>query len=124
MGYINTLDEWLDTVAEENRDKAHSLVNWAQKEFPQLELRMAWNKPMLTDHGTHIISFAAATNWISLMPEEKTMLKFEQKLRDAGYAPTKKMFRIKWNETPNYELLKEIIEFNIEDKKDEKNFWR
>jgi uncharacterized protein YdhG (YjbR/CyaY superfamily) len=34
------------------------------------------------------------------------------------------MFRIKWTDAVDYELLKKIVAFNIEDKKDFTKFWR
>ena len=52
------------------------------------------------------------------------MVKFADEIAEAGYSSTKGLFRIKWNEPVNYQLLEKIIKFNIQDKADYTNFWR
>ena len=52
------------------------------------------------------------------------MAQFADDIAQAGYSATKGLFRIKWKEPVNYELLRKMIEFNIQDKAEYTDFWR
>jgi hypothetical protein len=43
---------------------------------------------------------------------------------EEGYSHTKELFRIKWTDKVDFDLLSKVVVFNIEDKKDMTNFWR
>lgn len=49
---------------------------------------------------------------------------FSAAIAQVGYGQSKMLFRIKWDESVNYELLREIIEYNRTEKRDCKTFWR
>ena len=49
---------------------------------------------------------------------------FEKENEDAGYSHTQELFRIKWTDKVDFELLDKIVAFNIEDKRDMTKFWR
>ncbi|MBA2875148.1 iron chaperone [Thermaerobacillus caldiproteolyticus] len=108
----------------DHRDRTEEILTWVANKFPNLEPQIKWNKPTFTDHGTYIIMFAAAKNHLSVLPEEKTMVHFADEIAQAGYSASSRLFRIKWTEPVNYELLERIIEFNIQDKADCSTFWR
>lgn len=122
---MNALEEYLNGIEDlEHRKRLVEILDWVQKTFPQLATRVAWNQPMFTDHGTFIIAFSVAKNHISVAPEGFAMKHFEQDFDLANYSFGKMMFRIKFDQDVDYDLLKKIIEFNIEDKKDCTTFWR
>ena len=52
--------------------------------FPELELRIAWNQPMFTHHGTHIIGFSASSKHMAIAPERATVIRFESIMRERG----------------------------------------
>ncbi|WP_199426182.1 iron chaperone [Thermaerobacillus caldiproteolyticus] len=108
----------------DHRDRTEEILTWVANKFPNLEPQIKWNKPTFTDHGTYIIMFAVAKNHLSVLPEEKTMVHFADEIAQAGYSASSRLFRIKWTEPVNYELLERIIEFNIQDKADCSTFWR
>ncbi|MFC6323543.1 iron chaperone [Companilactobacillus baiquanensis] len=121
---MDTFDEYIEGIdVDEHRDRVIEILTWVEKNFPNLDTRVAWNQPMFTDHGTFIIGFSVAKNHISIAPEGKVMEQFEEKLKLAEYSFGKKMFRIKFDQDVDFDLLKEIIEFNIEDKKECTTFW-
>lgn len=122
---MKTVQEFLMLIGDENKAKILSdLFSWILEKYPSLELKIAWNQPMFTDHKTFIIGFSVAKEHFSIAPELFTMQKFEQEIKDAGYGYSKMLFKIKWNENINYSLLSKIIEFNILDKKEYSKFWR
>lgn len=122
---MDVFEDFLANIQDEShRKRMIDIIDWVQKEFPGLKKRFAWNQPMFTDHGTFIMGFSIAQKHIAVAPEGKGMDLFVSKIEDAGYSHGTKMFRIKFDQDINYDLLKEIIEFNIEDKKNCDTFWR
>lgn len=55
-------------------------------------------------------------------PEKEAYQKFYNDI-SKSYSIGKKLFRINWTDKIDYDLLKNIIKFTIEDKKDCKTFW-
>lgn len=104
--------------------RVKEVLEWVFQTFPNLEARIAWNQPMFTDHGTFIIGFSVSAPHMAISPEGAGMVHFKDEIAKAGYSQGKMLFRIKWEEPVNYELLKSIISYNIEDKADCNTFWR
>jgi len=75
---IKTLDEYLATIPnDDNRTRMVQVLNWVAQHYPELELRIAWNQPMFTHHGTYIIGFSAASKHMAMAPEHATIICFE-----------------------------------------------
>lgn len=108
----------------EHRARVEEVLSWVMAAFAQLETRIAWNQPMFTDHGTFIFALSVAKAHMALSPEGAGMSRFFDELAQAGYQPTSMLFRIKWGQPVDYELLRRIIQWNIEDKKECATFWR
>ncbi|MFC0522916.1 iron chaperone [Pontibacillus salicampi] len=108
----------------DHRDRLEEVLAWVSNTFPNLEPHIKWNTPMFTDHGTFIIGIDKAKHHMSFAPEEAAMVRFAAEIAKAGYSSTKGLFRIKWNEAIDYELLENIIAFNIQDKAECSTFWR
>ncbi|WP_125591187.1 iron chaperone [Companilactobacillus jidongensis] len=122
---MDVFEDFLANIEDKShRARMIEIIDWVQTTFPELQKRFAWKQPMFTDHGTFIIGFSVAAKHISVAPEGKSMDLFASKVEDAGYTHGTKMFRIKFDQDVNYDLLKDVIEFNIEDKKDCDTFWR
>ncbi|GEK88360.1 hypothetical protein SAMN04488100_10671 [Alkalibacterium putridalgicola] len=122
---MDTFDEYLKAIDdEEMRQKISDIYQHVEKEFPDLGKRIAWSQPMYTDHDTFIIAFSAARNHISVAPEKAALRKFKEEIEGAEYELLKETFKIKRKQPVNYDLLDEMIRYNIEDKKDCTTFWR
>ena len=79
---ISTMDEYLETIPnDDNRARMVEALNWVAEHYPELELRIAWNQPMLTHHGTYIVGFSAASKHMAIAPEGATMICFEPVMR-------------------------------------------
>ncbi|RXY99882.1 iron chaperone [Fictibacillus sp. S7] len=116
--YIDGIDH------PDHRSRTEEILTWIANQFPHLEPQIKWNTPMFTDHGTFIIGFSTAKHHLSVSPEEAGITHFADDIAQAGYSFTKGLFRIPWKERVNYELLKKMIEFNIQDKAEHTTFWR
>jgi len=122
---IAEFEDYLAKIEDaEHQARVREVLNWVQTTFPQLEQRYAWNQPMFTDHGTFIIGFSVAKPHMAFAPEGVVMTQFADQIAAAHYNPGKKFGRIKWTQPVDYDLLHQMIAFNIADKADCETFWR
>ena len=106
------------------RQRTEDVLQFVNDTFPQLERRIAWNQPMFTDHGTFIIAFSVARQHLAVAPETVALDHFDERIKQAGFKRTKMLLQMPWNKPIDYALLKDIISYNIQDKKDCASFWR
>lgn len=122
---IKTLDEYLATIPNgDNRARMVDVLDWVSHNFPELELRIAWNQPMFTHHGTYIIGFSAASKHMAMTPERATMICFEQIMRGRGTDFGTMLARQPWDKPFDYELLDSFIRHQLNEKQDITSFWR
>ena len=122
---ISTLDEYLETIPnDDNRARMVDVLVWVGLTYPELELRIAWNQPMFTHHGTYIIGFSAASKHLAMAPERATMIRFESVMRERGTDFGTMLARQPWNKPFDYELLDAFIQHQLEEKQDITSFWR
>lgn len=122
---MELFEEFLRRIQDnQNQKRMIDLFSWILVQYPNLEPRIAWNQPIYTDHGTYIIGFSVAKAHMSIAPENAAILRFSDNIRSAGYEHTNEIIRVKWNQPLNYELIQLLIQYNIEDKKHHKSFWR
>lgn len=117
--------DFLDEIEDlEKRKRLEDILNHIKEKFPQLIAEIKWNQPMFSDHGTFIIAFSIAKGHIAVAPEAKAISVFEKEIKEAGYSCTSNLFRIKWTDQVDYNLIDKIVQYNIEDKKGMTRFWR
>ena len=122
---IKTLDEFLATIPDDdNRERMVDVLVWVGFTYPELKLRIAWNQPMFTHHGTYIIGFSAASKHMAIAPERATMIRFEPVMRERGTDFGKMFARQPWNKPFDYELLDAFIQHQLTEKQDITSFWR
>ena len=122
---ISTLDEYLETIPDDdNRERMVDVLVWVGLTYPELELRIEWNQPMFTHHGTYIIGFSAASKHMTMAPERATMIRFEQVMRERGTDFSTMLARQPWNRPFDYELLDAFIQHQLAEKQDITSFWR
>lgn len=116
--------KYLTDLEADERRKVEAVFEWIELEFPQLKQDEKWSTPMYTLNGTYIIGVKPAKQHFSVNPEPKGIEVFSKEIRAAGYTHAKMTYKIKYTDEVNYDLLREIIEYNIEDKKNHTKFWR
>lgn len=122
---MKVFSEYLSQIEEPmHRARMQEILSWVAGRFPDLKPRIAWKQPMFTDHGTYIIGFGVSKNHIAVAPEKQCLGKFAEEIERAGYAHSKELLRIKWDNQIDYELLRRMIEHNISDKAGYTLFWR
>lgn len=116
---------YLDQISEQDkRQRMEGILNEIKKTFPQLKEEIKWNQPVFTDHVTFIIGFSIAKAHIAVAPEAVVINLFKKEIEEAGYSYTKELFRIKWTDKVDFDLLRKLVNYNIENKKDMIEFWR
>ena len=122
---MNDFQLFLDGIGEpDKKDRLEGILNSIKEKFPHLKEEVKWNQPMFSDHGTFIIGFSIAKGHIAVAPEAMTINLFEKDIDGAGYSNTQELFRIKWTEKVDFDLLYKIVAYNIENKKHMTKFWR
>ncbi len=124
-GNMETFTDYLASIQDvEQRERIGEVLQWVILKFPNLETKIAWNQPMFTDHGTFIIGFSVSKQHFAVSPEVKGIEVFSGDITESGYSHGKNIFRIKWEDPVDYMLLERMIQYNIDDKKECKAFWR
>ncbi|MHA9737593.1 iron chaperone [Robinsoniella peoriensis] len=122
---METFTDYLASIQDvEHRERIGEVLQWVILKFPNLETKIAWNQPMFTDHGTFIIGFSVSKQHFAVSPEVKGIEVFSGDITESGYSHGKNIFRIKWEDPVDYMLLERMIQYNIDDKKECKAFWR
>lgn len=122
---MENIFEFSSTIEdEENRVKLESVLTWVNAEFPKLTTEIKWKQPMFIDHGTFIVAFSVAKNNFAMSVEKHTLDIYRNKIEELGYETTQQLIKIKWNQEIKYDLLKELIQFNIDDKQECTTFFR
>lgn len=114
----------LDKLGEEEKKAISKVYDWIEENYPDFEGQVKWSTPLYVKDGSFIIGVKPAKHHFSINPEPKGIEVFSDKIKAAGYSHEKMTFKIKYDQAVDYDLLKEIIDFNIEDKKDLGTFWR
>lgn len=122
---METFEDFLSQIADPAQQaRTREVLDWVADAFPQLGQRIAWNQPMFTDHGTFIIAFSLSRQHLAVAPETIALEHFDARIAQSGYKRTKMLIQLPWNKPVDYDLLRDIIAYNIEDKKDCDTFWR
>jgi len=122
---LNEFKEYLDTLQNElARTRFTEVFDFIENTFPALVPVIKWNQPMFLDHNSFIIGFSATKNYMSISLEKPTQDFFLDQIVSSGYNHTNNLFQITWKQEVNYPLLQEMIQKNMEDKKNITSFWR
>lgn len=122
---MEVFEPYLLTIEnEEHRAQMQKVLEWIKTRFPQMEPKIAWNQPMFTEHGTFIIGFSVSKQHFSVAPEQAAIKRFSPAIAASGYSQGSNIFRIRWDDTVDFSLLEQIIQYNQEDKRNCTSFWR
>lgn len=122
---MKDINEFFSTILEpEQRARLEDLFEWTKKHYPQFNVVIKWNQPMFTDHDTFIIAYSISKKHLSVAPESIAITTFKDAIEKAGYQHTENIIKIAWDQTIDFNLLKKIIDYNVQEKIDYTKFWR
>ncbi len=99
-------------------------LSWIEVEYPDFKKEIKWNQPMYTYKGTFIISAVPYKKHIALAVEVAPLEMYREELTNAGYKVGKATISIPWGSVIDHDLMKKLIDKQLEDKKDFTKFWR
>lgn len=109
---FESVDEYLAQFDETKRQTAINIFATIMKKFPDTELVIAWNHPMLKFEGQYVLGLSIHAKHILLGPwGDEIISKFEKRLSD--YETNKKTFKVPVDWQIDTELLQVIARARI-----------
>ncbi|WP_430606525.1 hypothetical protein IGJ55_002352 [Enterococcus sp. AZ170] len=122
---MKDLNEFFSSTSKpEHRFRLEDLFEWTKQNYPQFNVVIKWNQPMFTDHDTFIIAYSSSKKHLSVAPETVAISAFKEAIEKAGYQHTENIIKITWAQAIDFELLKKIIDYNVQEKIAYTKFWR
>lgn len=118
--------EFLASIDDaDHRAKLGEVLEYCQAEFPELEPTIKWNQPMFIREATFIVGFSVAKAHMSVAFEPDMMAKFaaDERFEKSGYSSTNGLFRIKWNQEVDWNLLRDMLAASLDFKRGSTTFW-
>lgn len=107
-----TPDEFLKTLDPAVKKTAKSIFSAITNKYPDLELVIAWNQPMLRLGSGYVFGLSVAKNHISLSPfSSDVLLSFAHQLKE--YEVKKKTFQVPLNWKVDVSLLQSMAKARI-----------
>ena len=105
---FNTIDAYLSAYPAQPQATVRAIFDAIHGVHPELDLVMAWNKPMLR-HGSHyVFGVAIVTNHILLAPFDARVLQ-QMSAHLEGYLVQKKTVRVPLDWQVDANLLQEMV---------------
>lgn len=122
---METFAEFIAQLKDsKQRERTKEVLDWVTQKYPNMEHKIGWNQPMFTDHGTFIIGFSVSKKHLAVSPEQAGIAHFSDEIIKAGYEHTSNLMRFPWDKPIDYDLLQNMIEFNLMEKENITTFWR
>lgn len=109
---IETIDEYINQYNDEIKDRLIKIRKAIKEIDPSMEERISWQIPTFWKKY-NIVHFAVNKNHIGIYPGGKAVGIFKDKLKD--YKTSKGAIQLPHNKPIPYNLIKEIITFNLKD---------
>ena len=111
-----TAGQYYETLDPQQVKTVKAIFKAIQTKFPQLELVIAWNQPMLKDEKKYVFGVSCSKNTVLMAPWSKAVLaKFEPRMSDL-------VVKIKTIAVPNdwkvdAKLLTDMVKMRMAEKK-------
>ncbi len=125
LSEVDQIDIYFKKIEDEqNRKMVTDLYNFIINIDDKLQPMYAWNQPMIKLNETFICAFSTAKAHFAIGLEGETREFFKERIEEHGYGLMLKGFKVKYNQEIDFDLIKEMILFTMEVKKDAKGFWK
>lgn len=102
---VHSLDEYLRPFDDTKRATVRAIFDAITSAYPDMELVIAWNQPMLKLDGQYVFGVSVATNHLLIAPWSNEVLDaFRPRLTD--YKVNKKTIQVPVDWTPDTKLLR------------------
>lgn len=109
---FDSLDEYLAPFDETKQRTVRAMFDAVTSKYPDMEIVIAWNQPMLKLNGNYIFGISVQTQHILFAPWSKDVLaEFADRL--FGFKVNKKTIQVPVDWQPDIELLRDIAAARI-----------
>lgn len=105
---FDTYEQYLDTLDDVKRSTMVQIFSTLTDAFPDLDLVIAWNQPMLKHGRTYVFGASASKNHLTIAPWDTEVLE-EYRPRLTDYVVNKKTIRVPSNWDVDEDLLRGMI---------------
>ena len=115
---FETVDQYLASLDETKRKTMSELIDLITSEFPELEVKIAWNLPIIHTQGKYVVGLAAYKNHISFSPWSAAIIEsFATRLSD--YATTKNILKIPVDWQIDVSLVRDLVSARLAEVQDQ-----
>lgn len=108
MAKFASVEDYLNSLESPKQETLRAVLDSILKQFPEAELKLAWNVPQVQIQGKYVFGVNAFKNHLALAPwSEAVMAEFAPRL--AGYETTKGLIRIPIDWDVDSELIADMI---------------
>lgn len=118
MNKINTIDEYLSSLPNNQKEKLTELRNIIKSLVPEATEKISYGLPTFFLYK-NLVHFGTGKNHIGFYPAPSAIEKFKDKL--TNYKTSKGAIQFKYNEALPYDLIKEIVLFRVNENTDQNN---
>lgn len=119
------LNEYIEKFSDAHQKKRlKEIFTWMASTFDALHVEVKWNQPMFMLEKTFIIAFSPSKKHLSVAPEQACLNHFEAAITARGFKRSKELWMIPWDRDIPYDLLHDMVAFNINEKAGMTQFWR
>lgn len=107
-------DQYFDSIGESQAQLIRSMTSAIIKAFPQLELVIAWNQPMLKYGKQYVMGFSASKNHVTIGPWGRDgIAAFRGDL--AQFDTNKKTFKVPLDWKVDTTLLRRLVKYRLDE---------
>lgn len=112
----SSVDELIASLPTDHQKVITEIFAVILKKFPQLELVVAWNQPMLKSGKDYVMGVSASKNHITIAPwGDNVIAVFSEAL--SGFTVNKKTFQVTLTEKLNPKLLHQLVQYRLDELK-------
>lgn len=109
-----TLADYLDSLEQEKAKTIKLVIDNILDNFPELELKLAWNVPQICRGKDYVFGVSALKKHLALAPWSTDIMdKYKIKLEESGYVAKKNLFQIPTDWDVDSELLKSLVKARL-----------
>lgn len=109
-----TFDDYLASVTPAAQTTIRELFASLQRSFPELELVIAWNQPMLKSASGYVFGVAASKNYLLIAPWSQTVVSaFAPRL--SAYKVNKKTIQVPFGWKIDQSLVQDLVAARLDE---------
>lgn len=111
---FSSVEEYLGALDSAKGNTLREVIDLILNNFPQLEVKLAWNVPQICRGRDYVFGVSALKNHLSLAPwSNEVMETFRPTLESNGYVVKKNLFQVPVDWTVDSVLLIEMVNARI-----------